>query len=487
MTFKKYKVWLFNVIIFLWFIPLIKGLIPASINIKPKPLTGYFPAPIDQPTFSWESWYDGTFQQLSEKYIEERLGFRPFFIRLRNQIDFSLFKKSNAQEVIVGSDNVLYSEKYISSFTGENFIGREKITKKVQITEALQSELKKLNIDLVFVVAPGKGFFYPELLPEKFLKRKKDSTNYDWYLKAMHERHINVIDFNAYFLSQKNKSQYPLFTKTGVHWSSYGATLAGDSIIKYIEALTHSDMLNIIKESIEISDTARHTDNDISLSLNLFSTIQNPPLGYFRLAFENNPSKIKPAILTIGDSFYWNIFMDGIPQNLYVSPEFWYYSKQVYIPDRWTPVATTDLEYLKKKIFEQKVIVIVQTEANFDDFGFGFIEKAYNIVKHKDQAIIFDIPEAPNPVLKQNIENYLADWLTKRGKKRTFKEGFDLLWNEDGTWKESFKDRWVNGYIKFLNGENDQKEWDTILQQGFSDRNFATYLVPAIMWWADNG
>lgn len=486
MSFKKYKIWLFNIIVFLWFIPLIKVLIPASITIKLAPLMGYYQTPIEQPTFSWNRWLDGSFQQLSEKYIEEQIAFRPLFVRLRNQIDFSLYKKSNAQDVAIGKDNYLFSDKYIASYMGTNFIGKKKIDSKVELLHAIRNELKKLNIDLVFVVAPGKGFYYPEYIPDHYRKWKKDSTNYEWYIKAMKEKEINVIDFNAYFIQQKAHAPYPLFSKTGIHWSCYGAALAGDSIVKYLEKLSQIDMPDIIKKGVETSDTARRTDNDIYYSLNLFFNIPNPQLGYLKLAFENNPAKTKPPILTIGDSFYWNIFMDSIPQKVYSSPEFWYYNKQAYLHDKWNPETTFDYEYFRKKIYEQKVIVILQTEGNFDDFGFGFIEKVNNIYKHKDLPIIFDTPETANPLLKQHVESYLGTWLAKRGKKRSYREGLNFLWSKDDTWKNDFKERWAKGYLHYLNGDNNPDQWNIILQQGFSDRNFATYLIPHIIWWANN-
>ena len=43
------------------------------------------------PHFSLASWVDGSFQAGTDQAIEQRIGFRPLLIRMKNQLEYSLF------------------------------------------------------------------------------------------------------------------------------------------------------------------------------------------------------------------------------------------------------------------------------------------------------------------------------------------------------------------------------------------------------------
>jgi len=89
-----------------------------------KPLDGDFVL-TGRPYFSWSSWMDGTYQMQFDRYIEDHIGFRPFFVRLSNQIDFSLFNKANAEGIVLGKNKMVYEYDYIREMVGEDFIGQK--------------------------------------------------------------------------------------------------------------------------------------------------------------------------------------------------------------------------------------------------------------------------------------------------------------------------------------------------------------------------
>ena len=61
---------------------------------------------------------------------------------------------------IVGKDNYLYEESYIKAYLGDDFIGEKKIFNTAQKLKAVQDTLKSNHIDLIVVLAPGKGTFF---------------------------------------------------------------------------------------------------------------------------------------------------------------------------------------------------------------------------------------------------------------------------------------------------------------------------------------
>jgi hypothetical protein len=60
-----------------------------------RPLDGDFILSL-RPQYTWKTWMNGTFQSQFNNYLEDHIGFRSFFVRLNNQLDFFLFKKANA-------------------------------------------------------------------------------------------------------------------------------------------------------------------------------------------------------------------------------------------------------------------------------------------------------------------------------------------------------------------------------------------------------
>ena len=79
------------------------------------PLKGdveYFP----DMKFSVGSWKDESFQKAKEKYLNQQFGFRNFFVRLNNQIYYSIFCQAKANGVVVGKQGYLYEENYINDY-----------------------------------------------------------------------------------------------------------------------------------------------------------------------------------------------------------------------------------------------------------------------------------------------------------------------------------------------------------------------------------
>src|ERR1700741_2409819 len=64
-----------------------------------KPLNGAFTANPYSP-FTFESWFNGDYQQSTENFLNDDFGFRNFLVRVNNQLRFLFFKRTNAKEII---------------------------------------------------------------------------------------------------------------------------------------------------------------------------------------------------------------------------------------------------------------------------------------------------------------------------------------------------------------------------------------------------
>lgn len=347
--------------------------------LKTKSLDGDFIL-AEKPAFSWPDWFNGSFQAAFDRYLEDHIGYRDFLVRMTNQIDYSFYRTPHADGVVIGKRDQLYEFDYIREYTGGDFIGVENIDRKMRKLKFLQKHLKEeKNIDLVLVFEPGKASILPEYIPDHYLSEKQSNRNFDGFLKKAQEYEIKYIDFDTWFKSLKGNTDYPLYPKYGIHWSLYGMTYAADSLVRYIEKLRQIDMPDFYLDSLQIEQRARRPDYDIGRTLNLLWRLpEKKPLAYPVYSFENNPDKDRPMVLTVADSYYWNIYNTRIPSNLFKNEAFWYFYAKVYPDSYHQPTHVNDLN-LKEEIEKQQVIFLMVTHRFLYKFGWNFIEDAYRL------------------------------------------------------------------------------------------------------------
>ena len=92
-------------------------------------------------------------------------GFRSTFIRLHNQLKYWIYNEFSANGVVIGKDRYMYEESYIKTYYGLDFKGNDTLLVMAEKLKRLQNILHKQNKLLLVVLAPGKGYFYPEYIP----------------------------------------------------------------------------------------------------------------------------------------------------------------------------------------------------------------------------------------------------------------------------------------------------------------------------------
>lgn len=330
------------------------------------------------PKFKISELLNHKFQKSYDAFINDNFGFRNIFVRIHNQLEYSLFQKSTANDVIIGKNGYLYEEKYIKAIQGADFIGKDKIKSIVSKIKFLQDTLQKLDINLIPVFAPSKARFFPEFIPDNYKIDKNAKTNYDYFIKYCKKQNIKFIDFNDLFIKSKDTSKYPLYPQCGTHWSVYAFTHAADSLRRYIEKIRNIKLNKIIFTGLEISDSLRDPDCDMGKALNLFKPPKHYPMAYPKYYFENNTKKSRPKVLTIADSYYYGIYITRIPKFIFRYGGFWYYYKQVFPKINNKNPDISELN-IYNEILKQNVIFVMNTDCNLSYFSSGFIDDAYII------------------------------------------------------------------------------------------------------------
>jgi len=339
-------------------------------------LEGYF-TPLARPGFSLTRLWLGEYQQEITPHLDKTIGFHNELTRLSHQIDYSLFSLPHAARIVVAKDGVLQDEFHINAYLGRDFIGKRYIDDKVARLKFLQEYLlEKKGVYILVILAPGKGSFYPESIPDRFLKQPKGITNDEYYSDQLRRHGVNLIDFNRWFVQIKDTCKHMLYPKTGIHWSGYGAWLCADSLVRYLQVKLNRPMPEMVPDSLVREATPRRMDNDMDRVLNLACRIPVPEMTYPVFHFTSGGNQEKPAALFISDSFFWTWHDLGIIRNTFQKEELWYYDRDVYPKQLIRPTNTATID-LDKAISRQNVVILMQTNAGYGNPGNGFIDRAY--------------------------------------------------------------------------------------------------------------
>lgn len=354
--------------------------------ITARKLKGDFIIP-PPPTFTFDNWFSGNYQDSVMKNYEYDISLHVPFVRLRNQIGYSLFDEVKANALEVGKNEFLFGSGYIENYFGKNFNSKtsdndvkDNVTKMAYV----QAELKKRNVDLIFLITPGKPALMPDLLPEKYDTVKVKRSFYDSYVEQLKAQKLNFIDYRKVFLQLKPQLKHPVFPKLGVHWSGYGATIAADTLIKYMENLRHISMIKHVTIGGTETNITRDSDNDVGELMNLIYPIPSNKLYYPIISFVQDKTKTKPNVLIVGDSFVWSIigFYPYFPKMFGRNSDYWYYNEGLGFSNGDIP-ANRNVKSLnlKEQTFNRDFILIMFNEANLHLFNNGFVHNMYTMLK----------------------------------------------------------------------------------------------------------
>ena len=360
----------------------------------------------DMPELNATTWFDLTFQDGLSNVLDMNFGFRPLYIRIYNQLQYSCFKKTNAKNIYVGKDSYLYEGSYVTSYFGKNFIGKQTIDMNIKKLEEIQKFLKTNNKELLLLIAPSKAYYYPDYFPEE-LVTKKEINNYEYYLDVLPNTTIPYVDFNRWFVEQKQSVHFPLITKNGIHWSEYGSVLAADSILKTVGCLLDKNMAKLSWDGVDINYKPYSTDYDLERLLNLIFRLRDRAYAYpVNLVSKADSSCSKPAALFIGDSFFWNLNTPAF-KSAFNRVQFWYYNK-LFNPVTNQEGLEVDETELIDALNKNDIIILLSSTPNLQNLGYGFIDNVYNFL-HKD------FNEKRAGLIKSFKESILGspDWLEK--------------------------------------------------------------------------
>lgn len=398
-TFKKIG---FLVLLLLLSLPMLQTIFHG---VDEKPLDGAY-VPAKKPEVTMKTLFLETAQDSLMTWCTEQTGFRNTMIRLNNQLLYSAFGKISAFGPVKGNDdNTLFEESYIISYTGETYLGKDRVDAITRQLKVVQEILHTKGVTLLPVFVLGKASYYPELIPEKYIYH--ETNNYKEYLKAFDEQGVEMIDFNRYFCEQKGTETHPIYCNLSAHWTAYAASLAMDSLVHYMESKTQQTQAHALITGFDTT-YLMNQDDDLYRMMNLMLPMKHNTIDQPRFSFTEG---YKPKVLAISDSYWWTVWAKNValPQNLFSNGGFWFYNKTIY-PER-SPIQNVESIDYRQEIENQEFVLLVCTEATNHLWPYGFFERylsAYDDVFRYKQPEQYDTADSLYVVFRnEKIENII--------------------------------------------------------------------------------
>jgi len=329
------------------------------------------------------------YQRSFESWLSRNIGFRAYFVRTDNQINFSLFHEisSNyASPLVLGKDNVLFEKLYIDALNGDGYVSDKNLRRITRRVRRLQELLEKRGVTLLIFLTPSKAGIYPEKIPPQYLSPDRppdEQSNYARLASMLKESDVNLLDARALLQEWKNTAEQPLFARGGTHWTQLTACRVSESLMDRLRPLA-PEIPALRCTPLESRSVPDPFDRDLADLCNLrdssplYETLLYP-------AVEPNlsdPPPGRPKMLFVGGSFLWSVFFYLDAFQVYSERDmFYYYSRRFHYPGNIvTPINRKELNW-DDDVFGHQFIVIEVNEANIQNLGSGFVEDALSKLK----------------------------------------------------------------------------------------------------------
>lgn len=287
-----------------------------------------------RPILSWANWFNASFAPASEKYMTYKIGFRGHGIKLRNQVNTTLFRRATGTfgtPVTLGRDGWIYETEYVNRYVDRTGMEAERRARFAADLAALQDELERCGIVFALVITPSKAEIIPEHLPGRLVARRRTTPNaYEQLLPELAQAGVRVMDAHAWFAAEHARGAADLFPRGGTHWSYDAAFRFCRHMLAQLQPLM-PQRLRVPALAAGARRPAQGTDRDLALLLNVFvCPAREDLLPYPDFAGDALPMAQRPGILLVGDSFAFTI-VDALNRaRAGAETDLLYYFKRVY-------------------------------------------------------------------------------------------------------------------------------------------------------------
>ena len=358
--------------------------------VKMNPLKGFDKDEQPPVELSFKTYYDGSYQDYLTEHAKRNTGFREFFIRNYNQMAYSCFNKITNKNIVKGRDQELYLKMYLNEATGVTFKqqfadvdeAKAEARKNVEETLRLIDTLHQHGKAFLFVFAPTKPAVYPDKLPSYYKNHLSDFSLEEYYIQLFKENHIPHIDFYHYFQDIRDTFPYPLYPRTGTHWSEATIPYVADSVLKKLAEITGYKLPSVHYIDDNLSTDYSVQDGELEASMNLLFPLNKPAIPRPVFELTDTVGTDKPNLLVVADSYFTQLRNSTFIE-AFDAWEFWVYNRDVQSSNpqhQWKQL--DQLLDADKVLDNADIVMAVFTAPMYYTYMFGFPQTAQNLFQN---------------------------------------------------------------------------------------------------------
>ena len=335
-------------------------------------LSGYFESH-EKISFSCRSYADREYQKKFESFLSDTIAMRGYYIRIYNQIQYSLFRLSSR---IIGHNGDIFEMPYIATECGlspeYDFSipeQRQQLEEYVDHLESIQRKLEKLGKHFIFYITPSKAAVNFTDIPAKYRLKKPEGFKAPYFTlkELLLQKNICFLDGRDFFSTDGTPDFYP----TGIHWARPIEQRVSRALVEKMASLTGKNIPRIILKDLQLSDEPYRRDTDV---FELMNILTKPHGSYYEYEAEIAAAadSSTPRFLLQGGSFSDGFFFfdyEGIAPD---SLQFLYNTSYRTSDGSMFPLASWDDMDFAALIDAVDVVLIELNEAVIANFSNGF-------------------------------------------------------------------------------------------------------------------
>ncbi len=212
-------------------------------------------------------WNINFLQELGN-YFEDHFAFRQELVSADAEIQSKVFKVSNVDTVVVGSDGWLYYSSTVDDYLRKNVLSERCIKNIAHNLSLVQQYVQDKGAKFIFTVAPNKNSLYGENMPFYLQKKAGNIKNIDMLENEIEKYNISYVDLFALFEGYDEE----LYLKRDSHWNQKGAVFVYNALL---------DRLNIEHDSYTDTDVRCLNQEYGDLNKMLYPLTAKPEQNYF--------------------------------------------------------------------------------------------------------------------------------------------------------------------------------------------------------------
>ena len=263
----------------------------------------------EQPQLSLQAVAQGRFQAAFARVVGARMPLYPLAVRVRNQVEYSLFGLSAAPNLLIGPGGMLsevaYAREYCARAPGWQADG----ARWAAGIREMQGDAERRGKAFLYVLTPSKVAQYPQVLPPGWAcpASAADRAGFvpEW-MALLRDAGVHAVDTSTVLLAAHGDYPFPLYPTGGTHWNAVGAALAEQAIMAALDRLLPGRGFAPFRFTWRMAPhpDPEGTDQDLARLTNLFHLPDDGPVPVITLQPAPPPAVCDPPhVVIVGGSF----------------------------------------------------------------------------------------------------------------------------------------------------------------------------------------